>query len=85
MLTTFFVPLPPDLHACLALPDEDERGDLMAGGWGRDESWEAPLFLFNAALPFLSGVRAHETVARSHYEYRVGSYFVEKLYADEDG
>ena len=85
MLTMSFVPLPPDLHACLALPDEDERGDLMFGSWGRDESWEAPLFLFNAALPFLSGLRAHETVARSHYEYRVGLEFVEKLYADEDG
>jgi len=56
----------------------------MFGRWGRDDSW-APLFLINAALPYLSGVRAHETVARSEYEYRIGLEFVEKLYADEDG
>ena len=85
MLTMSLVPLPPDLHARPALPDEDELGDLLYANWGRKEDWEPPPFLFNAALPYLSGMRAHETVARSEYEYRVGLEFVEKLYADEDG
>ena len=52
---------------------------------GRDDSWKALLFLTNAALPYLSGMRAHETVARSEYEYKVKLEFLEKHYENEDG
>lgn len=76
----YFLNLMPMLRALA-----DEAFDLLLVSWGRDQSWTAPNFRSDAALPYLSGGRPHETTAKSVYEFDIGEEFVEKLYNDDDG